>query len=264
MVRDRRLRVGRFAAISVLSVALAILAIFLNAARAMAQTAAGSVTSVTGSAQIQRGTGGAIAATPGTPVDVGDHITTSPGGHIAITLSDGSSLELGENSNLTIDAQTLGAGGGRAETRLGLLSGVVRSVVSATGGAPNFQVHTPNAVAAVRGTRFDTAFTQGTGRPAYSGCDTFTDVAVYDGNVSVANLKSPGNGVNVPAGYEVTVPCDVQTTSPGPLGMTGAVSGVGPGGSQSGSTSAGSASYSAAGAGVPPPSCPVCVMPASH
>ena len=44
-------------------------------------------------------------------------------------------------------------GANSGSTKLGLFSGLVRSIVSHTSGTTNFQVYTPNAVASARGTR---------------------------------------------------------------------------------------------------------------
>jgi len=102
---------------------------------------------------------------------------------------------------------------------------VMRAFVNGSGGAPHFEVNTPNAVAAARGTTFDTAYTEGGTRPTFGECTRFTDVSVSDGVVAVTNRSNPTTGtVEVPAGYEVTVACDQSPTQPGPLGLTGAVS----------------------------------------
>lgn len=224
------------------------------ASRTMAQTpaappsVAGTVTSSSGNVQLQRA-GSSGGAGTGASVYVGDRIISGPGGHAVITLTDGSRLELGESSNLTIDSHGLTPAGGRAATSVSLFSGIVRSIVSATGGAPSFEVHTPNAVASVRGTRWDTAYTDGETRATYGDCRKFTDVAVYDGLVGVRNpSNAAAGGVDVPAGYEVTVPCDQGATLPGPVGMTGAA----------GIAGAAAAISAGAGGGVPPPACPVC------
>jgi hypothetical protein len=151
---------------------------------------------------------------------------------------------------MVIDNHALAPAGGRAATRVSLFGGVLRSVVAAAGGTPNFEVHTPNAVAAVRGTRWDTAYTEGEARPTYGDCRRFSDVVVYEGVVSLRNTAAP-NGIDVPAGYEATVPCDVNSTLPGPIGMTGARAF-----SAGGVTSTTGPSNIIGG--VPPPSCPVC------
>jgi ferric-dicitrate binding protein FerR (iron transport regulator) len=251
---DARLWIVSAVAIVILSLA--------GAAPLLAQASgvAGSLSSVSGSVQLQRA-GATTAAGVGTPVNIGDRVITGAGGHAVVTLTDGSTLELGESSNLAIDSHALAPAGGRAGTQVSLFSGVVRSIVNATAGTPNFEVHTPNAVAAVRGTRFDTAYTDSEARPTYGDCHKFTDVAVYEGLVEVRNpANTSAAGVDVPAGYEVTVPCDAGTTLPGPLGMTGAHSGgaggIGGGGSSASGPGAGGPTVVG---GVPPPACPVCV-----
>jgi len=97
-------------------------------------------------------------------------------------------------------------------------------LVRASGGATNYEVHTPNAVAAVRGTRFDTAYSEGAVRPFYDGCSRYTDVSVYDGTVNLASNAAPNAGEDVGAGYEATVPCQQSPVPAGPLAMTGAAS----------------------------------------
>ncbi len=203
---------------------LAVAAVVASApSYALAQTA-GTVSVVSGVASLKRGTATSALA-PGATVDVGDRVITGPNGHVIIVLTDKSRLELGASSNLAIDQQTLGGAGGRAATRVSLFSGVLRSFVQVTAGPPNFQVHTPNAVAAARGTRFDTAFTQNATRPTYGGCHEFTDVSVYKGVVALSDPHKPHSpAVMVSAGYEATVPCFQSPTEPGPLGMTGAMS----------------------------------------
>jgi ferric-dicitrate binding protein FerR (iron transport regulator) len=240
-------RLSTFAAIAIVILTLAAAAPVLAQAPARV---AGSITSASGSVQLQRGTATTPAAA-GTPINIDDRVITGPGGHAVVTLTAGSTLELGESSNLAIDNHTLAPAGGRAATQVSLFSGVVRSIVNATAGTPNFEVHTPNAVAAVRGTRFDTAYTDTETRPTYGDCHKFTDVAVYEGLVEVRNpANATAAGVDVPAGYEVTVPCDTGATLPGPLGMTGAHAGGTAGPGAGGPTVVG---------GVPPPACPVCL-----
>ena len=230
---------------------------------ALAQTAAGSFSSVSGQVQIQRA-GATIGAASGVGVDVGDRIVTGPGGHAVIVLNDQSRLELGPVSTITLDEFTIT--GGSTSTRVGLFSGVMRSLVNAaSGGAPaNYQVHTPNAVAAVRGTRFDTAYTENVIRPGYHGCERYTDVSVYQGTVNLASLAAPNAGQDVGAGYEATLPCDKPPTSPGPLAMTGAVSldSATAGGGSVGFTGTSPGSSGAPAPACPvPPACPACTTP---
>jgi hypothetical protein len=213
---------------------------------------AGTVSEVSGTVQLQRGAA-TIPVTRGMPVEIGDRITTGDDGHVVVLLTDQSTLELSDSSNMVI---TQHAG---AATQVNLASGVVRSFVNRTVGAaaPNFEVHTPNAVAAARGTLFDTAYTSNVTRPTFGNAHNFTDVSVYEGSVDVANAANPSAFTTVPAGYESTVAGTNNATSPGPLGMTGAVSFAGPG-SHGGPGSSGTITPVST---VPPPSCPVCMGP---
>ena len=228
-----------------------VFALILAPRAAFAQTTvAGTVTSSSGPATIQRGAA-TLGAAVGTPVDVGDRLLTGVGGHIIVRLNDQSTLELGDSSNVVVDQQTASP----VATRVSLFGGALRSFVNHTIGAaaPNFEVHTPNAVAAARGTRFDTIFSAGAARPTFGDCRNFTDVAVQDGVVNLATAGAAGGGINVGAGYEATVPCFLAPTGSGPLGMTGAASF---------SASAGGASsvgVIAPVAPVPPPACPTCI-----
>lgn len=222
----------------------------LRPADVFAQAAnAGTVSEVSGTVQLQRGAA-TIPVTRGMPVEVGDRIITGDNGQVVVLLTDQSTLELSDSSNMVI---TQHAG---AASQVNLASGVVRSFVNRTvgGAAPNFEVHTPNAVAAARGTLFDTAYTSNVSRPTFGDAHDFTDISVYDGSVDVANAANPTAFTNVPAGYESTVAGTNSATSPGPLGMTGAVSLGAPG-------SPGSSGAITPVSTVPPPSCPVCVGP---
>src|SRR5271156_1599232 len=172
-------------------------AMFFVSRTAMAQTAAGSFQSVNGQVQIQRIGGATIGAASGVGVNVGDRIVTGPNGHAVIVLNDQSRLELGPASSITLDEFTIT--GGATATRVSLFSGVMRSLVNASSGgaAVDYQVHTPNAVAAVRGTRFDTAYSENVIRPGYQGCEKYTDVSVYQGTVNLAPVATPNAGQDV-------------------------------------------------------------------
>jgi hypothetical protein len=120
-----------------------------------AQTVAGSISAITGNATITRGSAN-IPAASGAKIEVGDRIVTGAGSSVTIALTDGSQIEVTDSSNLTIDQNTLNPDGTRASTKMSLVNGMVRSLVRTTAGTPpNFEVHTPNAVASARGTSFD-------------------------------------------------------------------------------------------------------------
>jgi len=141
-------------------------ALLLCAPHASAQISAGSISAVNGSVSVERG-GGSIPAANGSAVQVGDKFTTGPNSRVTIKLSDGSQLELNESSTLVLTEDALNPDGSRAHTKVTLLSGLVRSLVHfSPTGAPNFEVHTPNAVASARGTMFDVSYHEGQPPPA--------------------------------------------------------------------------------------------------
>src|SRR5215469_11152646 len=193
----------------------------VSTSMAAAQVAAGNVTSLIGSASIQRA-GTSIDVTVGMLVQVGDQVVVSTGGKVTITLSDGSILEVGSSSTIVIDEELLGPGGARASTRVRLLAGILRSVAKHTtaGAPPTFEVHTPNAILAARGTTFDTQYTGGTRRFGYGATTQFTDERTLKGTVGARNAAG-GEEVSVPAGYETTIAGDSAPTSPGPINLTG-------------------------------------------
>lgn len=240
---------------SLLMIFLALLAFATATSFAQAGGNAGTLSQVSGGVQVQRGAA-TISATQGMPVQVGDRIVTGDDGHAVVVLTDQSTLELNDSSNIVVTTHSGSA------TRVDLTTGVVRSFVNRTVGAaaPNFEVHTPNAVAAARGTLFDVSYTTNVTRPTYGDVHNFTDVSVYDGLVDFWDIANVSFVVNVPSGYESTAAGTNSPTSPGPLGMTGASTGhhgKGKGGSGSGGITSGGGSLSVV-ATVPPPSCPVC------
>ena len=192
----------------------------VSTSMARAQVAAGNVTSLIGSASIQRA-GSSIDVTVGIPVQVADQVVVSSGGKVTITLSDGSILEVGSSSTIVIDEELLGQGGARASTRVHLFAGILRSVAKHTAGTPpDFEVHTPNAILAARGTTFDTQYTGGTQRFGYGATTQFTYERTLRGTVGARNAAG-GQEVPVPAGYETTIAGDSAPTSPGPINLTG-------------------------------------------
>ena len=136
------------------------------APHAWAQTSAGSISALSGTVRVERA-GKSIPAASGTALQVGDKLTTGPNSRVSISLSDGSQLELNDSSTLVLTENILNPDGSRAATKVTLLSGLVRSLVKVSSASPpNFEVHTPNAVASARGTMFDVSYHEGQPPPA--------------------------------------------------------------------------------------------------
>jgi hypothetical protein len=188
-----------------LTVIVAIL--LLIAPAAMAQTPAGSISAVAGAVSIQRA-GRTIPATYGTAIMVADRIVTGADGRVTVTLSDSSQLEVTESSTLVVDQNTLSPTGTRVSTKVTLLGGLVRSIVNPTATPPNFEVHTPNAVASARGSSADVGYQNGVARKEFKDCLEFTDVADYKGDWEVTNPTNPGAPpVELHEGQKTTVAC---------------------------------------------------------
>lgn len=215
------------------AVASLVVLMLLTATRAMAQTPAGSVTTLTGDVRVERA-GTTVVATPGMAIDVSDRIITGANSRVTITLTDNSKIELDESTSLVIDQQSFTAN--TRNTKLSLFSGLVRSLVSYSASpTPNYAVHTPNAVASARGTQYDTSTsTQPPGsfsdenRKKYKDCRRFTEVSTFEGTVEVVNSTNPGAGsVQVPAGKKTTVVCGFAPFPPSEIAAGLAAAGAG-------------------------------------
>jgi hypothetical protein len=186
-----------------------------------AQDIVGEISKLNGDVKLERGAKEMEVALA-MPVAVGDKLRTGPSGEVWVTFSDGSKAELGESSSFTIDKYAL-SGATRVSALLKLWVGHLHTIVTVVaGGPPAFEVHTPNSVAAVRGTDFDTAFVEGHPCPEDHTCMRYTTVGVSQGVVIVSNpLNAAAPAVEVHEGYETTIPCESPATSPAPLGMEG-------------------------------------------
>jgi hypothetical protein len=212
------LRQFRHPSIHLVAIALFSLILTSHCAVAFAQDTVGQVTDITGSAKITRG-GIEVDAAPAMPIKIRDRLRTTAKSKLTVTFRDGSKLVLSESSSYTIDEYSIAATT-RIRASIGLWAGHLRATVYVgLGGVPDFQVHTPNATAAVRGTEFETAYIADRPCPEDRTCMRYTTVGVLHGVVAVANIANPAQTVQVTEGYETTVACESPATSPAPLGM---------------------------------------------
>jgi hypothetical protein len=154
MQKQNRLTFVRLAALFTLATVLMAAA----ESTTYAQNIVGTITQVSGIANIQRG-GSNLAAATQMPIQLHDRITTQAGSSVTIGLIDNSSLQLGQNGILTIDESMLVNGVG-APRQVGLLGGQLHALINGAmrGSSTTFEVHTPNAVGAVRGTDFNISY----------------------------------------------------------------------------------------------------------
>ncbi|MEP5174266.1 FecR family protein [Marinobacter alexandrii] len=150
------------------------------------------VTTVSGAVQLISGASGRkLPLTPNTLIRVGDEIVSSSG-TATISLADGSDVRLAPDSRLIFNRLTQYGKSGMVGTRLRLDKGEVHTRVKPVieGGA-RFEIETPSAVAAVRGTAF-----------ALQTSLASTSLQVTEGGV---DFGAPGRTRRIPAGYSATV-----------------------------------------------------------
>jgi len=210
-----------------------------------ADSRTGSVSDINGTVRLDRN-GQTSTPVLTASVFLNDRYTTEPASSLAIALAGGASIEEGESSSIVIDQNLLNASSTLQSTQIGLLNGILHSVVAHLTSSQSFTVRTENAICGVRGTDFTVTFSHGYARPGYGGCGDYTDVSVSSGTVTVANLQNPSVTVVVNEGYATTVPCLHAPLTPGPVGL--AAAGV----------------PTAPAAAPPPPICPPCAVFGGH
>src|SRR5580692_12080211 len=149
---------------------------------------AGQVSRAIPDVAIARGTQ-QLPAIVKTLVDWGDVVKTGDGGRARVALDDGSVLNVGSSSSLTVTQHNAGA----QQTQIELTYGRVRSqVVKQSKPNAKFEIHTSVGVAGVVGTDFFLGFMNG-----------LFQIVVYEGHVKFCNLD--GLCVDVLAGQMATI-----------------------------------------------------------
>ena len=197
-------------------------ALIVNAAAYYASAAdsnlVGSVTKLHGVVELERN-GRKFIPALSSAVLLEDLFRTNQSSSVTITLAGGSELQVGQSTSIRIDRDVLNSKTGARFTVIKLIKGRLHLLVPSLVTGGNFAVQTGNAISGVRGTEFETAYIEGKPCPGFPDCLRYTDVGVYSGTVEVRSLTNPrALPVRVPEGYETTVPCEVQPSSPSPLG----------------------------------------------
>ncbi len=150
------------------------------------------VNSVTGSVQLISGSDGTKRPlTSDSLIRVGDEIR-SQAGTATIELADGSVVRISPHSRLAFNRLTQYGKSGMVDTRLRLNQGEIETQVKPViEGGSRFEIETPSAVAAVRGTMFTLRTAPG-----------MTDLRVTEGEVS---FGPRGQTRRIPAGYSASV-----------------------------------------------------------
>src|SRR5258708_7745864 len=226
---------------------LAMLTIVAAVPAAHAQNTVGTITQIQGAANIQR-SGATIAAVPNMPIMLHDQITTQPNGSLTIGLVDNSSLQLGASSTITIDNSVLVNGVG-APSKVGLLNGDLHAVIlgAMRGSSTTFEVNTPNAIGAVRGTDWNEHYDT----ENRNGCAQTTKVAVDDGTVQVCNTENPPVCKDIHKGQKTEVRCGAFWGGAGLSPVGAAAIGVGLAAGVGVGIAAGAGAFNGGGEGPP-------------
>lgn len=147
-----------------------------------------------------------VPLSKGAEITLGTRITTSAEASVAVRFADGSSITIHEHS--VVDFDHLSAYGDQAmvDTRLRLQQGRVDTRANkATGPGSRFEIETPAAISAVRGTRF---------RAAHSTKRDTSTVEVLDGGVGVTGA---GTTRRVGAAFGVAARPERPPNPPKPL-----------------------------------------------
>ena len=140
----------------------------------------------------------------GQVLPAGTTIETGEGRLVLVLRADESEVLVQPHTRLIVSEPAPGSWNA-VEVLLGRVRAYIRK---RTGGAPPFQMGTPSAVIAVRGTRFDVEVN---GRGV-------SEVDVFDGLVEVASATTPGASVLVSPGFSTRVGIGTPPEPPVPTG----------------------------------------------
>ena len=155
------------------------------------QPASALVAQLQGSAELlHAGAGKAVPLQAGTALRSGDRIMTGPDSNLTLQFADGSRLLVQAHSEVVMDSLSAWGTTGMVDTRIRLQGGRVDTQVKpAKGPGSRYQIITPAAVAAVRGTAF---------RVAAESSMALMRTEVTTGTVGVGDA---GKSTRVPAGF---------------------------------------------------------------
>lgn len=165
------------------------------------------VTTVRGQGEIRRANGAASPLEANQFLSTGDEIRVGAGSSVELVIDNQSVLRLRENSRLRIlgvqDAAL--ANGRKAGTQVALDAGALWTKVRTWAGPlVGFEVRLPTVIAGVHGTVFETSVA----------ADSSQAVAVYEGVVSVRELRESGREIRLGQGQAVSVRPGVALEAP--------------------------------------------------
>lgn len=160
--------------------------------------------SLTGQAEIERAEGKErLNASQSMEIYLGDIIRTGKDSGVAIRFADNSIVSIFDQSIVRFDHLSAHGSTGMVDSRIKLLQGRLSSkVTTAVGPGSRFEIHTPSAISAVRGTAY---------RAVASESGEISNIEVVEGKVAVAGGKAQ---TLVPAGYGTQVKAGQAPSKP--------------------------------------------------
>ena len=163
-----------------------------------------SIGAVRGEVELTRNGGGEKeSVSSGTPIRLGDVLKTGPDSSAAVVFADGSVITLHSASQMRFDHLSAHGKTGMVDSRLHLIDGRVDTRVQpAVGPGSRFEIQTPSAISAVRGTEY---------RAAVTAEGNASNIEVLRGKVRVTGARKPrliaaGYGTQVVQGKAPTRP----------------------------------------------------------
>ncbi len=160
--------------------------------------------SITGQAEIERAEGKEqLQASKSMEIYLGDIIRTGENSGVAIKFADNSVVSIFDQSIVRFDHLSAHGSTGMVDSRIKLLQGRLSSqVTTAVGPGSRFEIHTPSAISAVRGTAY---------RAVADDSGEISNIEVVEGKVAVSGGKSQ---TLVPAGFGTQVKAGEAPSKP--------------------------------------------------
>ena len=191
---------GRIASLGIL-----LLVLWTTPLAAQAPASIGTVDALTGDCTVVRfGESDASALAVGASLYEGDRIRTDEGARLRLAFLDGTVVQLGESTDLTLDWFLHAPDAGTQNVLLRVSSGIFRVILELVLPRAAFEVQTTTAVASVRGTDWISEVTP-----------EATATVTLEGQVALRNVQpavagevvlGPGEGTTVTANAPPTAP----------------------------------------------------------
>lgn len=196
-------KIGRILSVLFFASALTLQGQSKNSATPSLASGGALILDLSGTVAAHDANGNKVSIRRGISIDEGTTVETSREAKLLLRLEDGSEVLLGPQARLVLKPEYLQSGTTLFELLLGRLKAVITKRYT---GSPSFQLGTPTAIVAVRGTRFYVEVTS----------HEVTEVDVEQGLVQVTGRKDSGDIVLVKPGFSTRVGPNMIPEAPSP------------------------------------------------